>query len=190
MAKGSEAMSSIAELARDTETVELALDPEREYEIVNGKPEAKEMAGARHGGITARLLIEMGMHIKLNKLGAIYTPDTTFKIGQNDRLPDISFVSAERIPAEGEPESPWDFAPDLAVEVVSPNDLWEGVQNKLHEYFAAGVREVWLVAPDTKELYVYTAPRSVRVLAEEDELTTELLPGFRCKLSEIFQLPV
>jgi Uma2 family endonuclease len=183
-------MSPTAELARDTENVELALDPEREYEIVNGKPEAKEMAGARHGGITARLLIKMGMHIVANELGGIYTPDTTFKIGKNDRLPDISFVSAERLPEEGEPESPWDIAPDLAVEVVSPNDLWEGVQNKLHEYFAAGVREVWLVAPDTKEVYVYTAPRSVRVLAEEDDLTSELLPGFRCKLGEIFRLPV
>jgi Uma2 family endonuclease len=148
------------------------------------------MAGARHGGITARLLGEMWIYVKQARNGSLYTPDTTFKIGKNDRLPDISFVSAERIPEEGEPESPWDIAPDLAVEVVSPNDLWGGVQGKLHEYFAAGVREVWLVAPETKEVYVYTAPRSVKVLAEEDELTSELLPGFRCKLSEIFQLPV
>lgn len=184
-------MSPTVELARDTETTELALDPEREYEIVNGKPEVKEMAGAQHGGVTARLLGEMWIYVKHAGNGCLYTPDTMFKIGKNDRLPDISFVAAERIPEEGEPESPWAIAPDLAVEVVSPNDLWEGVQGKMREYFAAGVREVWLVAPDAKEVHVYTAPRSVRVLAEEDELTSEqLLPGFRCKLNEIFQLPV
>lgn len=183
-------MSPQVELAREPETATFALDPEREYEIINGKPEVKEMAGARHGGVTARLLGEMWIYLKQTGIGGVYTPDTTFKIGSNDRLPDISFVMAERIPAEGEPEGLWQIAPDLAVEVVSPNDFWQDVLGKMRAYFAAGVREVWLVAPESKEVYVYTDPESVRILSEDKELSSELLPGFCCKLSEIFQLPV
>lgn len=170
-------------------TPELAHAPEREYEIINGIPEEKEMAGARHGGVTARLLIEMGIHVKLHKLGGLYTPDTTFQIGANERLPDISFVAKERIPVEGEPEGLWTIAPDLAVEVISPNDLYDKVQAKVRAYFAAGVREVWLVAPEFQTVTIYHSPTQTTILAEEDELTSEILPGFRCLLRDIFQLP-
>jgi Uma2 family endonuclease len=182
-------MSPQVELVREFETATVALDPEREYEIVNGQPEVKEMAGAGHGGITARLIAQLVIHTDTHNLGGVYTPDTTFKIGSNDRLPDIAFVAAERIPAEGEPEGLWQIAPDLAVEVISPNDLWEKVQSKVREYFAAGVQEVWLVAPESKEVQVYTAPQRVEILTEAQELTSQLLPGFRCKLSEIFKAP-
>lgn len=168
----------------------LKLDPERESEIVNGKPIAKAMEGARHGGVCARLLGAVGRFVMELELGGIYASNTTFKIGSDERLPDISFVTAERIPAEGEPEGLWQLAPDLAVEVVSPNDFWQDVLGKMRTYFAAGVREVWLVAPESKEVYVYTDPESVRILSEDKELTSELLPDFRCKLSAIFQLPV
>jgi Uma2 family endonuclease len=110
---------------------EIALDPEKEYEIVDGQPEEKEMGGARHSGVGTRLIIELGMHVKLNQLGGVYGPDATFQIGSNERLPDIAFVSAARIPPEGEPEGKWEMAPDLAVEVISPNDLWEKVNDKV-----------------------------------------------------------
>lgn len=166
------------------------LDPEREYEIVNGKPVAKAMEGARHGGVCARLLGALGRFVMELELGGVYASNTSFKIGCDERMPDISFVTAERIPAEGEPEGLWQLAPDLAVEVVSPNDFWQDVLGKMRAYFAAGVREVWLVAPESKEVYVYTDPESVRILSEDKELTSELLPSFCCKLSEIFQLPV
>ena len=168
---------------------ELAFAPEREYEIINGIPEEKEMAGARHGGVTARLLIELGIHVKQHKLGGLYTPDTTFQIGANERLPDISFIAKQRIPTEGEPEGLWPLAPDLAVEVVSPNDYYDKVQSKMRAYFAAGVREVWVVAPEFQTVTIYHSPTRTTILSEDDELTSELLPGFRCPLRDIFQLP-
>jgi Uma2 family endonuclease len=104
-----------------------ALDPEREYELVNGQWEAKEMAGARHGGVMMRLCIRLGNYIEANDLGGIYGPDTTFTIGAQPRLPDVAIVFAERIPSEGEPEGQWEIAPDLAVEVISPNDVYNKV---------------------------------------------------------------
>ena len=173
-----------------TATAEIVLDTEKEYEIVDGQPEEKEMGGARHGGVGVRLITELWMHVKTHKLGGVYGPDTTFLIGQNERLPDVSFVAAERIPAEGEPEGIWPLAPDLAVEIISPHDLYEKVHSKVRDYFAAGVRQVWLVSPEHKTVTIHHSPTQVTVLSEGDELNGgDLLPGFRCPISELFQGP-
>lgn len=173
-------------------TAQLALDDDKIYEIAeDGQLEEKEMAGARHGGVGTRLLIKLGMHVDLNQLGSVYGPDTNFTIGKRERVPDVSFVSAARIPAEGEPETAWPIAPDLAVEVISPNDLWEKVYRKLREYFAAGVREVWLVSIEQRTVMIHHSPAvaDAVMLTETDELTSELLPGFRCRISELFKQP-
>ncbi len=173
-----------------TAEAELVLDPEKEYEIVNGQPEEKEMASAFHGGVGGRLIIELGYYCKIHKLGAVYTPDTTFQIGINERLPDVSFISAARLPKDGEPTTKWMIAPDLAIEIISPNDLYGKVKNKIREYLTAGVKEVWIVEPEFKMITIYRSQTDFTVFAEEDELVSEtLLPGFRLKLSELFQLP-
>jgi Uma2 family endonuclease len=167
---------------------EVAYATDQEYEVVNGILEAKEMAGARHGGITARLLTKLGAYLEVEGIGDLYTPDTTFIIGKNERLPDIGFVSAERIPEDGEPEGIWQIAPDLAIEVISPNDFYEKVKQKLRDYFAAGVREVWVISPEHKQVEIYHSPTQSDILNEDSELTSEaLLPGFRCQVSELFQ---
>lgn len=171
-------------------TAEVLLNEDKEYEIVDGQPEEKEMGGARHGGVGARLIVRLGSHVESNNLGGVYGADTTYKIGKNERLPDVSFVAAERIPAEGEPEGIWNIAPDLAIEIISPNDLWEKVQGKVREYFAAGVRQVWLVSPEYRTITVFQSPTQDKIFTEEDELTCEeLLPGFRLRLSELFKTP-
>jgi len=166
------------------------LNPEKEYEIVAGQPEEKAMGGARHGGIGARLLIRLGSYVEAQRLGGVYGPDTSFQIGPNERLPDIAFVAADRIPPEGEPQGMWPFAPDLAVEILSPTDLHEKVSGKIREYFTAGVRQVWLISPEYKTVTIYQSPTEVRMLTEEVELSSdEILPGFRCRLRELFQSP-
>ena len=99
------------------------------------------MGGARHSGVGVRLITRLGLHVEANSLGGVYGPDATFKIGQNERLPDVAFVSASRIGSEGEPEGIWQIPPDLAVEILSPIDLFEKVISNVHEYFAAGVRQ-------------------------------------------------
>lgn len=166
------------------------LNPEKEYEIVAGQVEEKEMGGARHGGIGARLIIRLGSYAEAQRLGGVYGPDTSFQIGANERLPDVAFVAAARIPVEGEPEGIWPLAPDLAVEIISPSDLYEKVHGKVREYFAAGVRQVWLISPEHETVTIFSSPTQVRVLSAEDELSSDdLLPGFRCRIRELFQSP-
>lgn len=170
-----------------TETI---IDPEKEYEVVAGQPEEKEMGGARHGGVGARLIIRLGGYVEAQHLGGVYGPDTTFQIGDNQRLPDVAFVSAARIPADGEPEGIWPLAPDLAVEIISPNDLSEKVTSKMKEYFAAGVRQVWLISPEHRTVIIHHSPTRTTILSEEDELVNDdVVPGFRCRISDLFQSP-
>ena len=167
-------------------TTAVALDPDKLYEIVDGRPEEKERQGARHSGICARLLIKLGIYLKANRLGELY-PMTSFQIGANERIPDLAFVSAARIPPEGEPDTKWPMPPDLAVEVISPNDLYEKVYAKVMEYLAAGVKQVWLVSPEHHTVTIYRSAANITAFAGDGALVSEdLFPGFRCLLREIF----
>jgi Uma2 family endonuclease len=106
------------------------------------------------------------------------------------RRPDVAFVSTARwpldraLPRTGD----WDVVPDLAVEVISPNDVFKDVLAKVREYFHYGVQVVWVVAPEERQVYVYDSPTHVRILAGQDELTGgDLVPGFRLPLVHLFQ---
>jgi Uma2 family endonuclease len=83
----------------------------------------------------------------------------------------------------------WAVVPDLAVGVISPSNTFEEVLDKVHEYFQVGVQRVWVVAPPQQQVYVYQSPSHIRVLNVQDELTGDpFLPGFRLKLSELFDV--
>jgi Uma2 family endonuclease len=78
--------------------------------------------------------------------------------------------------------------PNLAVEVISPNDVFQDVLAKLREYFQYGVQVVWVIAPEEQQVYVYDAPTLVRILTVQDELMGgEVVPGFRLPLALLFQ---
>jgi len=171
-------------------TTAVALDPDKLYEIVDGQPEEKEMPGARHSGICARLAIELGVYLKANQLGGLYV-EGSFQIGRNERIPDLAFVPAARIPPEGEPDTKWPMPPELAVEVISPNDLYEKVYAKVMEYLAAGVKQVWLVSPEHHTVTIYRSATHITAFPGDGELVSEdVFPGFRCPLHEIFTSPV
>jgi len=168
----------------------VALDPDKLYEIVDGQPEEKAMPGARHSGICARLTIKLGMYLTANQLGGLYV-EGSFQIGRNERIPDLAFVSAARMPPEGEPETKWPIPPDLAVEVISPNDFYEKVHAKTIEYLTAGVKQVWLVSPEHHTVTIYRSAVDITAFAGDCALVSEdLFPDFRCPLREIFTSPV
>lgn len=167
--------------------MEIALDPDKSYEIVNGQPEEKEVAGGKHGVICVNLSSELRIYAKTTGRG-LTCSEVNFKIGQNERIPDIAFVVAERVPQGGMPEGVVGFAPDLAVEIISPNDVHDKVSEKVLEYLEAGVRQVWLVSPRLRSITIFRSATDVQIFTEGSDLTSEdLLPGFRCSLKEIFQ---
>jgi Uma2 family endonuclease len=180
----------ISEVLLMSGVMEVALNPEKNYEIVNGQPEEKEMPGGKHGVISANLSGELRNYSKTTKRG-LACSETSFKIGRNERIPDVAFIIAERVPADGMPEGLVDFHPDLAVEIISPNDVHDKVGEKVLEYLEAGVRQVWLVSQKLRSITIFRSLTDVQVFTEDNDLVSEdLLPGFRCSLREIFRTSV
>lgn len=167
-------------------TMELALDPDKNYEIVNGQPEEKAAFGGKHGLVATRLAVRLGSFIEASQLGEVSTR-ANFKLVTNERIPDLSFVAADRIPPEGVPEGVWQIPPDLAVEIISPNDLHEKVSGKVLEYLEAGVQQVWIVSPEHRTVTIFRSMEQVQVFSGDRKLESpDLLPGFSCSLAEIF----
>ena len=115
-----------------------------------------------------------------------------FKLGREPdtlRAPDIHFVSKERLAKEGITQKFADFPPDLAVEVLSPEDTASETQKKVEEYLAGGVRLIWIVEPATKTVTAYRSHQDVKVFTADQELEGgEVIPGFRIRVAEIFAL--
>lgn len=104
------------------------------------------------------------------------------------RKPDVSFIRADRLSLKQLNEGGWlTVAPDLAVEVVSPNDEAEELETKLHDYLRAGVALIWVIYPRARIARVLRPDGADRHLAEDDHLDgTDVLPGFRCRLGDLF----
>jgi Uma2 family endonuclease len=107
------------------------------------------------------------------------------------RLPDLSFISWERLPDRKPPSNPiLHVVPDLTVEIVSRGNTKKEMNNKIRDYFLAGVRQVWIVDPKKETIHVYTGPDAVERLSEDQVLEGgEVLPGFRVSLREVFATP-
>lgn len=107
------------------------------------------------------------------------------------RKPDVSFIARERLRREEMPTGHCDIVPDLVAEVISPNDLYYEVNEKVDEYLRAGVRLVWMLDPCTRSIRVHRADGSLQDLHVSDELTGELVvTGFRSTVRAIFDVPV
>ncbi|MBV8858071.1 MAG: Uma2 family endonuclease [Acidobacteria bacterium] len=160
------------------------------YELVKGELRKMSPAGGEHGAVIWNLSLLLGLHIKANGLGQGFGAETGFKIASEPdtvRAADISFVRRERIPEAGIPKNFWALAPDLAVEVVSPGDTYNEVHEKVIDWLDADTRAVWIVNPRKRLVSVYRSVKDVTILSEEDELDGgDVVPGFRCKVSEIF----
>jgi Uma2 family endonuclease len=160
------------------------------YELVKGELIRMSPTGGEHGTIAATLTVIVGYFVREKKLGLVFGAETGFKIAFDPdtvRAPDFAFVSRERIPESGIPKGYWVGAPDLAVEVVSPGDIYGEIEDKVLAWLDAGVRMVIVVNPRRRSSTVYCSRTDVKILSENDELSGEdVLPGFVCKVSDFF----
>jgi Uma2 family endonuclease len=161
------------------------------HELVKGEHRVMTPAGYEHGKIGGELLIYLGSHVRAADLGDVLNSDTGYLIGRDPdtvRAPDVSFVSKARIPAKGRPTKFWDGPPDLAVEVVSPSDTLEEVEEKVDQWLEAGTSLVWVVNLRRKTVTVYRSRREATILSDSDELDGgEVVPGFRLPIRAIFE---
>lgn len=161
---------------------------EGKRELVRGEVR-EEMSSGLHGDIALEIGSRLRGWAKAGKHGYTGVEAGYFLAADPDviRLPDLSYVKAERIPESGIPDKFWELAPDLAVEVVSPSETADEVQEKVTDFLTAGTPMVWVVYPRTKQVVLHTPDGLSRTLKGEDMLEApSLLPGFSCKVSELF----
>ncbi len=158
-------------------------------ELVEGEIVMKSPTGWRHGKYERRLGQWLGEFVDEHALGEVMVGEVGFYTRRNPdtvRGADVIFISNERL-AQVKSASFLDVAPELVVEVMSPDDRWSEVKQKIREYFAAGVNLVWVADPADKTVSVYRALTEVSLLAETDTLNgEEILPGFSAAIAALF----
>jgi Uma2 family endonuclease len=154
------------------------------YELVRGELRKMSPSGARHARVAAQIIGSLIRHVNERKLGAVYASEGGFRISRNPdtvRAPDAAFVRQERVvDTPGFFEGP----PDVAIEVVSPNDSYTDVDEKTAEWLRAGVRVVIIVDPRTRRVNMHRTSGAIPV-TDGIEID-DAIPGWRMSLADIF----
>lgn len=167
----------------------LGNDDGHQYELVRGELRQMSPASHRHGRLEVRLILAIGKYLESHPIGEAFSGDTGFKLQVEPltiRAPDVSFVAAERIPAE-DPSAFLSLAPDLVIEIISPSETAKSVAEKVSDYLQAGTRLLWLVYPEQQEVQEYHAGQPFHIYRCGDDLDgREVLPGFCYALRDLF----
>ena len=144
------------------------------------------MASFEPSRIAARIVRLIGNFIDERDLGYVTGADGGYIMPNGDVLiPDVAYISKERMPAEPQREAP--VPPDLAVEVKSPTDSKRQMRKKAERYLDNGARMVWLVFPEDQLVEVYVPDEDVKTFGLDTALDGgEVLPGFTLAVRAIF----
>ncbi len=160
------------------------------FELVDGMLVERNV-GVLSAWIAGEIHALLRGHCRAHHLGWVWPaevgyrcfPDAPDKV----RRPDASFIQVGRLPEKDWAKGYLPIVPDLVVEVNSPNDLASEVEVKVEEYLGAGVRLVWVVAPETRVVQIHRADGSSDRVRSHEELSGEdVLPGFRCPVRDLF----
>lgn len=159
------------------------------FELVNGELVEKPMSTPANWTMS-RIARLFGNAVEDNGVGAVFvnSPFYLFKRFRNsNRRPDVCVVAAERMPDPIPMTGDLEFAPDLVVEVISPNDLWNHVEARLHDYMDAGTKQVWLVDPVRRTVRIHRQDGSVTMLDEKSPISAEpVFPQIKMTVADLF----
>ena len=158
------------------------------YELVEGEARVVSPLYLEHEELVTHLIALL--HPFTRKRGRLYGSSAGFRMASgNIRCPDVSFIRRERLPGGRSPRSFGAGAPELCIEIISASEDRQEMRQKVAEYFEAGAQQVWHLFPETQRLLLYTSPKEVTTLEAEKEVDGgDLLPGFRCKVADLFDL--
>ena len=165
--------------------------PDGKAELVRGELRVTPPPGAPHGVAGSNLVFTLTTHVRRHGLGRVFGDSVGYelvRLPRTVRVPDGSFVRAERLPAEGIGAGLLNFAPDLAIEVLSPSESASELEEKLDDYLFSGTPLIWVVDPVRRTVMIVAADAPVRWLREGDSLDGgTVIPGFTCPVSDIFE---
>jgi Uma2 family endonuclease len=160
------------------------------HELVDGELRTMAPSGGEHGHVTSNVHGSLFVHLQAQSVGRLFAAETGFLLARDPdlvRAPDVAFVRRERADAVGRVRSYWPGAPDLAVEVVSPNDRPAEVEDKIRTWLAHGTQMALAVYPDDRRVRVHRPDRAPHELSETDVLDgSEVVPGWTAPVRDFF----
>lgn len=183
-------MSATTQLFTADEFLHMPKEETWRCELVEGVIIKMSPAGIEHGAIRVNIAFLLAQHVKANKLGVVLAAETGYKVASDPDTvlaPDASFIRQQEFERVGMTKKFWPGAPDLAVEVMSPDDSVRKTDEKAKAWLAHGARMVWVVNPNRRTISVYRPGADAVILTMSDSLDGEaVVPGFRCDVKEIF----
>lgn len=168
----------------------VARDDRQRYELIRGELEIMSPAKPRHGRIVGRFAAALGAYVLAHALGEVFGAETGFLLGRNPdtvRGPDVAFVRREQVETIGDTDDWWPGAPDLAVEVLSPDDRYSSVREKVALWIQAGARMVIVVDPRRRIVEVHSPGPVLHELTEHDTIDgAEVVPGWSLPVVQLF----
>jgi Uma2 family endonuclease len=160
------------------------------YELVRGELRTLPPFGWGHGDETSVFDGSLGPYVRMHRLGRVLAGAPGFRLTTDPdtvRAPDVAFIRHERLPAGISRRGYFPGAPDLAVEVISPNDLYTEVDEKVAAWLEHGTQIVFVVNPRRRTVAVHRPGQPVRILGIEDTLDgEEVVPGWRFPIRDLF----
>jgi Uma2 family endonuclease len=160
-------------------------------ELIRGELVKMTPAGHEHGELAGNIFYYLADFVRRHNLGKVYAAETGFVLFRDPdtvRAPDAAFVSTARAAEQKRRHGFFIGPPDLAVEVVSPQDSDEDIEEKVLDYLESGTKLIWIVRPRTQTVTVYRSASDIHLLTISDTLTDDdILPGFVLPVQEIFQ---
>jgi Uma2 family endonuclease len=160
------------------------------YQLIQGDLYMAPAPNRFHQEISRNLQFELHSYLKRNPIGKIFdAPFDVYLDEINVFQPDILIVLNERLGILTEEGA--EGAPELVVEILSPKTRRLDLENKKLEYARAGVKELWIIDPEPRSLTIHQLTsdgiEKIRQLGKEDNLSTDLLPGFNVAMETIFE---
>jgi Uma2 family endonuclease len=168
----------------------LAMPDGKRFELVGGQLVERKM-GLASSWVGGRLHSRLDRHCEEHGIGWVLPADDGYQCFPHDpglvRRPDVSVIRFGRLPGEALPAGWGKIPPGLAVEVLSPNDSVDALEEKLDDYQKVAVPLIWVVNLKSRTVMVYRRDGSVSRLHETDELSGEdVIPGFLCPVRDLF----
>ena len=190
-------MSAVAEKKLISPEEFLRMPDQKGFELIDGEPvprhgeDGEVRVSVLSSWVGTNLARLIGNHVEATRGGWVFGSDNGFLCFPDRpktlRRPDVSFVRSDRMTWDQVSEGWLRMAPDLIVEVVSPNDKARDVETKIDMFFKAGVPLIWVVYPEVRTVRILRGDGSTSMLRDGDELSGErIVPGFVCPVSSIF----
>ncbi len=164
--------------------VQLSTSEIEDYELVEGELILSSSGTPRHAQLRRRIERLVENFFERNAIGEPFGEVGCRVSDDTVRRPDLAIYLSEKNKLIDRNRIPIPFAPDIAVEVISPSEKVVDVNRKVRDYLGAGCQEVWLVDDANGELFVH-AKGGIRMLAGAEVLETALLPGFAVTVAEL-----